>query len=149
MEEKALIARIRRLYEVRQQILESGEVAPDGCWIHLYEVRRLWRSGFVGVYQYAKWQSSTPVFKRNPKRNGRPPKRGKDPEFSTHQHIGRVSSNTGLGMEPEVEEAYLAVARRDRLNQIDEALKEIETILDRVLSKSEAAIEGYADDNLH
>lgn len=51
MEEKALVAQIRKLYDLRQQILESGEIAPDDYWIHLYEVRRLCRSGFVGVYQ--------------------------------------------------------------------------------------------------
>lgn len=33
-----------------------------------------------------------------------------------------ATSPTGLGMEPQVEEAYAAVARRDRLNAIDEAL---------------------------
>ena len=65
----------------------------------------------------------------NPKRNARPPRRGKNPEFTCHQHIGRVSSNTDLGTEPEVESADQQWSNRKRLEAVESALQEIQSIL--------------------
>ena len=58
----------------------------------------------------------------NPKKHGRSPRSDKHPEFTHHQHIGRVSSNTGLGIEPEVESAYQQWANRKRLEAYEQAL---------------------------
>ncbi len=85
---------------------------------------------------YAKWQAHEPIFKRNPKRRARPPRSGLDPEFTHHQHIGRVSSNTGLGIEPQVEEAYQQWANRKRLEAVEQALQDIQAILLRFEKQS-------------
>ncbi len=116
------------LLDVRSKLLNS-ELSPEGAWLHEYTVRRRYPSGFIGEYIYAKWQAHEPIFKRNPKRNGRPPRSGKDSEYTCHQHIGRVGSNTGLGSEPEVDEAYFAYNNRRKLEAIDHALLEIQSIL--------------------
>lgn len=122
---------INHLMQMRSQLLER-ELSPEGAWIHEYEVKKRYPSGFLGIYRYAKWQAEKPIFKRNPKKRGRLPKRGKDPEFTCHQHIGRVWSNTDLGTEPEVEEAYAAHNNRQNLEAIEQALREIQSILSRV-----------------
>ena len=119
---------IQRLMQERSHLLAS-DLSPPGAWIHEYTVRRRYPKGFLGEYVYAKWQAHEPIFKRNPKKHGRSPKKGKDPEFTNHQHIGRVSSNTGLGIEPEVEEAYQQWSNRRRLEAVEQALQEIQTIL--------------------
>lgn len=140
MDENTLMSKIQQLYAIKREIAESGEIAPENCWIHQYEISRQWSPTFSATYTYAKWQASKPIFKRNPKKRAGSPKPGKNVEFSTHKHIGRVSSTTGLGPVPEVEEAYAALARRDRLHQIESALEKIEEILKEVLpSESYAA----------
>ena len=115
---------------MRSHLLTS-DLSPEGAWIHEYTVRRRYPKGFLGEYVYAKWQAREPIFKRNPKKHGRSPRSGKNPEFTCHQHIGRVGSNTGLGSEPEVEEAYQQWANRKRLEAVDQALQEIQSILSR------------------
>lgn len=122
--------KITLLNQVREQLLKK-ELSPEGSWIHEYTVYRRYPSGFVGEYKYAKWQADKPIFKRNPKKRALPPKRGKDPEFTNHQHIGRVWSNTGLGMEPEAEEAYQIFNNRKQLEAIEQALIEVESVLSR------------------
>ena len=121
---------IHYLMEVRSHLL-ANDLSPPGAWIHQYVVRRRYPKGFLGEYIYAKWQAHEPIFKRNPKRNARPP-RGKNAEFTCHQHIGRVGSNTGLGSEPEVEAAYQQLSNRKRLEAVEQALQEIQSILSRV-----------------
>jgi len=121
---------IHRLMSERSHLLTS-DLSPEGAWIHEYTVRRRYPKGFLGEYQYAKWQAREPIFKRNPKKYGRLPNKGKDPEYTCHQHIGRVGSNTGLGSEPEVEAAYAAHNNRQRLEAIDQALSEIQSILSK------------------
>lgn len=125
-----LLDALSRLNQMREKLL-SEELAPVGAWIHEYTVCRKYPSGFIGEYRYAKWQADKPIFKRNPKARALPPKRGKDPEYTNHQHIGRLSSSTGLGMEPEAELAYQAFNNRKRLEAIEGALREIESILSR------------------
>lgn len=128
-----IIERLNCVYERRQQILASGNIAPEGAWIHTYVIYRKFSDTFTGEYCYAKWQSKEAIFKRSsrPKKK-RPLKAGKNPEYTNHQHIGRVWSNTGLGMETEVEEAYEAWENRLTLETIDKALSEIRQILDLV-----------------
>ena len=121
---------LARLIQARTELL-TKELAPVDAWIHEYTVRRRYPSGFIGEYKYAKWMSNKPIFERSPKKNARPPKRDKDPKYTNHRHIGRVWSNTGLGMEPGTEEAYQAFNNRKRLEAIENALVEIQTILSR------------------
>ena len=130
IELEKILEDIHHLMEMRSQ-LQASDLSPEGAWIHQYVVRRRYPSGFIGEYWYAKWQAHEPIFKRNPKRNGRPPRCGKDPKFSCHLHIGRVSSNTGLGTEPEVEEAYQQWSNRKRLEAVELALQEIKSILSK------------------
>lgn len=119
---------IAQLSQLREKLL-TEELAPVGTWIHEYTVYRKYPNGFVGEYRYAKWQADKPIFKRNPKKKAAKPKRGKNPEFTSHQHIGRVWSNTGLGMEPEAEQAYQIFNNRKKLTAIERALTEIQGIL--------------------
>lgn len=99
----ALIERIRQLQQIREE-LRSGALSSEGAWIHEYEVKRLYRgSGNLEWYRYAKWQAHEPIFQRKPKRPANP---DRHPGFTKHQHIGRVSSTTGLEMEDAVKEAY-------------------------------------------
>ena len=130
LDQQKILDGITHLMRLRSQLLES-DLSPEGAWIHEYEVKRYYPSGFQGIYRYAKWQAKEPIFKRNPKKRGRLPKLGKDPKFSCHLHIGRVSSNTDLGTEPEVEEAYQQWANRKRLEAIEQALQEIQSVLSR------------------
>ena len=128
---QGILEGIQRLMSERSHLL-SSDLSPEGAWIHIYTVRRRYPKGFLGEYQYAKWQAREAIFKRNPKKYGRLPKKDKDPEFTHHQHIGRVSSNTGLGCDPEVEEAYEQWSNRKRLEAVEQALQEIQAILSRV-----------------
>jgi hypothetical protein len=123
-----LIEKLQQLEKIRNQ-LQRKPMSPPGVWIHQYVVKRSYPSGLEGIYVYAKWQAEEPVFRRNPKKFGH---RGKG-EFTCHQHIGRVSSNTGLGMDERVEDAYEEWNNRKRLDAIDQALKEIEIALTQVM----------------
>ena len=97
-----LIVKVKQLGKLREKLLQK-DLAPQGAWIHQYQVHRVYPSGYEATYTYAKWQADKPIFKRNPKKNARPLKRGKDKEYTNHQHIGNIETN------PEVEEAYRAL----------------------------------------
>ena len=125
---ESIIENLRQLEQEREELVKKP-MSPPGVWIHQYEVRKRYPDGFIGVYIYAKWQAEKPIFKRNPKKFGH---RGKG-EFTCHQHIGRVDSNTGLGSVPEVEAAYQQWENRKRLDAIDQALAEIEAVLKMVM----------------
>jgi hypothetical protein len=125
---KNLIEKLQQLENEREELVKKP-MSPPGVWIHQYMVRKRYPDGFIGEYIYAKWQAEEPIFRRNPKKFGH---RGKG-EFTCHQHIGRVDSNTGLGMDERVEEAYEEWENRKRLDAIDQALKEIEIALMKVM----------------
>lgn len=129
-----IIEKLQQLKEIRQQLVNEPMSEP-GVWIHQYEVRKKYKKdGEIYWYVYAKWQSHEPIFKRNPKpRLKGIVKRGNNPEYTCHQHIGRVGSSTGLGTEKEVTEAYREWENRKRLDAIDKALEEIETALIEVM----------------
>lgn len=138
---------LNHLQQLRERLL-AGSLSPEGAWIHEYEVRRTYPSGNTETYGYAKWQAHEPIFKRNPKKQGRSPRAGKDPEFTCHQHIGRVWSTTGLGMEPEVEAAYQEWRNRKKLEAIERALGEIQAILVKFeKTKVEGDGEGTEDES--
>lgn len=121
----SLIAKIKQLGELREKLLQE-DLAPQGAWIHQYQVHRVYPSGYEATYTYAKWQADKPIFKRNPKKNARPLKRGKDKEYTNHQHIGSLDDTKVL-------EAYEAWNNRKRLESVEQALKDIEAILLEVL----------------
>ncbi len=103
--------------------------APVDTWIHEYTVKRRYPSGAIGEYKYAKWMSNKPIFERSTKKRAIALKRGKDPKYTHHRHIGRVWSSTGLGMEPEAAKAYEMLRNRKQLETIENALAKIQSIL--------------------
>lgn len=129
-----IIEKLQQLKEIRQQLVNKP-MSPPGAWIHQYEVRKQYKKdGQIYWYVYAKWQANEPIFKRNPKKRLKGIiKRGKNPEYTCHQHIGRVGSSTGLPTDPQVEEAYKEWNNRKRLDAIDTALVQIENALKGVM----------------
>jgi hypothetical protein len=121
-----LIVKVKQLGKLREKLLQK-DLAPQGAWIHQYQVHRVYPSGYEATYTYAKWQADKPIFKRNPKKNARPLKRGKHKQYTSHQHIGNIETN------PEVIEAYRALDNRNQLESVEQALKDIEAILLEVL----------------
>lgn len=119
---------IRRLQQVQEQ-LRAKELSPEGAWIHQYQVTRFYPSGNVETYCYAKWQAKLPIFSKKPKSHRRSQQSEHKPEFTCHQHIGRVSSTTGLGMDEAVRAAYNAWNNRKKLREVEQALQEIQTVL--------------------
>ena len=117
-----LIKKLKQLKKLREKLLKS-DLSPEGAWIHHYQIHRNYPSGYSATYTYAKWQADKPIFKRNPKKNARPVKRGKNEEYTNHLHIGNVETNS------DVEEAYRALENRKRLEDIEKTLREIEAIL--------------------
>ncbi|MHC0068179.1 hypothetical protein ACWATR_35835 [Nostoc sp. UIC 10890] len=129
-----IIEKLHQLKEIRQQLVNQP-MSPPGVWIHEYEVRKQYKKdGEIYWYVYAKWQANEAIFKRNPKQRLKGiVKRGKNPEYTCHQHIGRVGSSTGLATDPAVTEAYQEWANRKQLDAIDTAIEEIEKALKGVM----------------
>lgn len=129
-----IIEKLHQLKEIRQQLVNQP-MSPPGVWIHEYEVRKQYKKdGEIYWYVYAKWQANEAIFKRNPKQRLKGiVKRGKNPEYTCHQHIGRVGSSTGLATDPSVTEAYQEWANRKQLDAIDTAIEEIEKALKGVM----------------
>lgn len=126
-----LIDSIHQLQKLREELLRK-DLSPPGAWIHEYEVQRFYAgSGNTEWYRYAKWQAHDPIFPRRPKRKYRLIAPDAEHGFTRHQHISRVSSTTGLGMEPEVQAAYQAWHNRQRLDALEQLLEEIQAILGR------------------
>ncbi|MDX2241109.1 MAG: hypothetical protein NW224_10535 [Leptolyngbyaceae cyanobacterium bins.302] len=121
---------IRRLQQVQEQ-LQARELSPEGAWIHQYQVTRSYPSGNVETYCYAKWQAKLPIFSKKPKRHKRSQQPEHKPAFTCHQHIGRVSSTTGLGMDEAVRAAYNAWNNRKKLTEVEQALTEIQKVLEK------------------
>lgn len=128
---ESIIDNLQQLKKEREELLKKP-MSPPGMWIHEYTVKKRYIDGFEAEYTYAKWQAEKPIFKRNPKKFGH---RGKG-NSTSHQHIGRVSSTTGLGTVPEVRDAYEQWENRKRLEAIDQALAEIEIALQKVMPQT-------------
>jgi hypothetical protein len=128
-----IIEQLQGLAAERERLVRSP-LAPPGVWIHQYEIRKQYKKGGdVYWYVYAKWQANEPIFKRSPKERRKGiVKKGKNPEYTCHQHIGRVGSSTGLPTDEEVKEAYREWYNRQRLDTINTAIAEIEKLLERV-----------------
>ncbi len=126
-----IIEGIQQLQQLREELL-AGDLSPEGAWIHEYEITRFYPgSGNTEWYRYAKWQAHEPIFLRNPKRKNQLTEPPKEPGFTKHQHIGRVDSSTGLGMDEGVKEAYQSWRNRKRLEAVEEVLREIQSLLIR------------------
>jgi hypothetical protein len=117
-----IIKKIKYLKALREELLQK-DLAPQGAWIHQYQVHCSYPNGHEATYTYAKWQADKPIFKRNPKKNARPLKCGKDKEYTTHQHIGNIETD------PEVQEAYKCWDNRKQLEHIEKIFKNIEVML--------------------
>jgi hypothetical protein len=121
-----ITSEIQRLQQLREELL-AGDLAPSGAWISTYTVTKVYKSGAVYTYEYAKWQATDAIFPRNPK--GRGKYAHPTTKYTKHQHIGRVSSSSGLGMEEVTEEAYLLLRNRERLEAIEKVLAGIQALL--------------------
>lgn len=117
-----IIEKIKYLKALREELLQK-DLAPEGTWIHEYQIHRSYPSGYEATYTYAKWQSKDAIFKRNPKKNAKPVKEGKDEKFTNHKHIGNVETD------PEVQEAYKSWDNRKQLEYIERFFKNIEVML--------------------
>lgn len=137
----SLIKDIRKLGRIRKKLLEK-DLAPEGAWIHQYHVTKAYSSGAVETYTYAKWQADKPIFKRNPKKNARPIKPGKNEEYTSHLHIGSVDNNWEV-----VERAYQSWEDRQRLEAIEQALKAVEDLVSEVIA-SEQILAKHRKDRL-
>jgi len=123
----AIIAEIQRLQRTREELL-TGDLAPAGAWIHTHTIKRTYPGGITYTYEYAKWQAHEAIFSRNPKKKG---KYAGITGYTKHQHIGRVGSSSGLGMDEETEDAYRLMRNRERLEAIEKTLLEIQSLLGR------------------
>jgi len=126
---KDILQKIQSIEEEYSSLLKKP-LSPEGAWIHEYTVSRVYiNTGVKHEYRYAKWHSQEPIFLRNPKKKALPLRKGKDKKYTCHQHIGRVSSTSGLPTDPEVLEAYESLANRKRLEKIQSAIQEISEVL--------------------
>ena len=98
-----LLETISILEESIRQIKESGELAPDGCYVARYQAR-----GQKKAYWYYKLHASEPIF----------PKVKCPEQLSRYKHLGTAGS-------PEHVEAVLQVVRRV---QVDELQKTIDSL---------------------
>lgn len=135
----SLIKDIRKLGRIREKLLEK-DLAPEGAWIHKYHVTKAYPSGAVETYTYAKWQADKPIFKRNPKKNARPIKPGKNEEYTNHLHIGSVDNNWEV-----VEQAYQSWEDRQRLEAIEQALKTVEDLVSEVIASEQISAKDRQD----
>jgi hypothetical protein len=115
-------AKINQLYRLRDRLL-LRPLAPSNIWISRYNITRQYpNSKMAHTYTYAKWEASTPIFERKQKDK----KDKKVKKYTRHQHIGRVSSTSGLPMDPEVEQAYIEQRNRRWLDRVESAINQIE-----------------------
>ncbi len=100
-----LLETINILEESIRQIKESGELAPDGCYVARYQAR-----GQKKAYWYYKLQASTPIFA----------KVNCPEQLSRYKHLGAAGSVDHV-------DAVLQVVRRvqvDELQKVIDSLKE-------------------------
>lgn len=99
------IAQLIALYQQQiNDILESGEVTPSGCWIVRYQAR-----GRKTRYWYYKLHSTEEIFPtRNPEKN------------SKYKHLGKAGSPAYLdGVE--------SVLRRAQIDGLERAIKTLKS----------------------
>jgi hypothetical protein len=118
-------AKINQLYRLRKRLL-LRPLAPPDIWISQYKITREYpNSKMAHTYTYAKWEALTPIFKRK-KQDKIDSKASK---YTKHEHIGRVSSTSGLPMDESVKIAYIEQRNRRWLNRVESAINKIESAI--------------------
>jgi hypothetical protein len=118
-------AKINQLYRLRERLL-LVPLAPPNIWISQYKITREYPgSTMAHTYTYAKWEALTPIFKRK-KQNKIDSKASK---YTKHEHIGRVSSTSGLPMDESVKQAYIEQRNRRWLDRVESAINKIESAI--------------------
>ncbi len=99
------IAKLIALYQQQiNDILESGEVTPSGCWIVRYQAR-----GRKTRYWYYKLHSTEEIFPtRNPEKN------------SKYKHLGKAGSPAYL-------DGVASVLRRAQIDGLERAIKTLKS----------------------
>ncbi len=99
------IAKLIALYQQQiNDILESGEVTPSGCWIVRYQAR-----GRKTGYWYYKLHSTEEIFPtRNPEKN------------SKYKHLGKAGSPAYL-------DGVASVLRRAQIDGLERAIKTLKS----------------------
>ena len=98
-----LRAAIAILEQEIQQILAEGKVAPPGCRVMRYQVRRK-----KGCYWYYKLQALEPTFPT-----------GQDSEkLSKYKHLGKAGSSAHI-------DAVIQVARRAKVDGLQRAINSL------------------------
>jgi hypothetical protein len=103
-----IMRKIAKLIAIYQQqindIMESGEVAPPGCWIVRYQAR-----GRKANYWYYKLHSTEKIFPtRNPEIN------------SKYKHLGKAGSPAYL-------DAVASVLRRAKIEGLSRAIQTLKS----------------------
>ena len=99
------IAKLIALYQQQiNDIIESGEVAPPGCWLLRYQAR-----GRKARYWYYKLHSTEQIFPtRNPEIN------------SKYKHLGKAGSPAYL-------DAVATVRRRAQIDGLERAIQTLKS----------------------
>jgi hypothetical protein len=99
------IAKLIAIYQQQiKDIMESGEVAPPGCWIVRYQAR-----GRKARYWYYKLHSTEKIFPtRNPEIN------------SKYKHLGKAGSPAYL-------DAVASVLRRTQIEGLERAIQTLKS----------------------
>jgi hypothetical protein len=120
-------AKISQLYRLRDR-LSLRPLAPSNIWISQYNITREYpNSKMAHTYTYAKWEALTPIFERKQKNK----KDNNVKKYTKHQHIGRVSSSSGLPMDESVKQAYIEQRNRRWLDRVEAAINQIELAIKR------------------
>jgi hypothetical protein len=129
------IRKIRQLHRLKEKF-STMYLAPKNTWISQYTIRRYYpESETTHYYTYAKWESVEPIFICRPKHNlavvdlNIEDSSVKKLKYTRHQHIGRVSSTSGLTMDRSVEIAYRELRNRRWLDRVESALNKIESAI--------------------
>lgn len=125
-----VIRKLRQLDRLKQK-LSTVYLAPKNTWISQYTIRKHYEeTDTIHYYTYAKWESVEPIFECKPKRNYATVDLNiEEKKYTRHQHIGRVSSTSGLTTELSVEIAYRELRNRRWLDRVELAISKIESAI--------------------
>jgi hypothetical protein len=124
------IRKLRQLDRLKQK-LSTVYLAPKNTWISQYTIRKHYEeTDTIYYYTYAKWESVEPIFECKPKRDyATVDLNVEEKKYTRHQHIGRVSSTSGLTTELSVEIAYRGLRNRRWLDRVESAISKIESAI--------------------
>jgi hypothetical protein len=123
--ERRVRNRLERAHQLRQGIASlqmeiervqaSGEVAPPGCSVNLYQAR-----GNNNFFWYYKLQAKQPIF----------PSTKNPGKFTKYKHLGASGTEAHL-------RAVLAVARREKIDMLERTLASLEQSLEIIRQEQE------------